>query len=103
MRGEQRKDKAISDLEVRLKTASSWVGQHLACLDTGDLVLKAQPPPATLCPAPARGGRSGWPQHRSRCWLMDGTQVESRLPEMVHMLLINLQLFCSECPTVIGA
>lgn len=58
MRGEQRKEKAISDLEVRLKPVGSWVGQHPACLDTGDLVLKVQPSPVTLCPAPAGvGGR----------------------------------------------
>lgn len=29
--------------------------------------------------------------------LINGTQVKSRLPEMVHMLFINPQLFCSEC------
>lgn len=62
-------------------------------------MLKLQPSPMTLCATPVRGGRLGYPQHCSRCLLINSTQVKSRLPEMVHMLFINLQLFCNECLT----
>jgi len=62
-------------------------------------MLKPQSFSMTLCATPVRGGRLGCPQHYSRCLLINGTQVKSRLPEMVHRLFINLQLFCNECVT----